>query len=119
MCNVMVSDFKRNQKVQRNERQSRYERYDPSRSDEVYQSTGRAIIVEKIRDEETRSEQTELREIIRLEQSEVKASGEKRGKYDQRENTTQREKSHAKRENKSVARILEKRVRKVVWSRAQ
>ena len=43
----------------------------------------------------------------------------KHGKYDKRENTTEREKSHAKRENKSVARILEKRVRKVVWSRAE
>ena len=87
--------------------------------DKAYQSTSRAIIVEKIRDEETRSEQTELREIIRLEQSEVKASGEKRDKYDQRENITEREKSHAKRENKNVARILEKRVRKIVWSRSE
>ena len=78
-----------------------------------------AIIVEHIRDKSSRSEQTELRRIIRLEQSEVKTSGEKRGRLERSENTTQREKSRTKRENKSVVRISEWRVRKVVRSRAE
>ena len=49
MCNVMVSYFKRNQKVQKNERTSRYERSDPSRQDQAYQSMSQAIRVEQIR----------------------------------------------------------------------
>ena len=77
MCNVMVGCFKINQKVQKNERQSRSERADPSRSEQAYQSMRRSIRGEKIRDGESRSEQTELSGIIRLEQSGVKASGEK------------------------------------------
>ena len=36
-----------------------------------------AIRVEQIRDEESRSEQTDMRGMIRLEQIQVKASGEK------------------------------------------
>ena len=39
-----------------------------------------AIIVEQIRNGEIRLEQTELRGMIILEQSGVKASGEKRGR---------------------------------------
>ena len=43
-------------------------------------------------------EQTELRGMIRLEQSGVKESGEKRGRLERSENITEREKSCAKRE---------------------
>ena len=50
----------------------------------------RAIIVEQIRDGESRSEQTELRGMIRLEQSRVKASGKKRGRSEQSKNITER-----------------------------
>ena len=77
MCNVMVSYFKINQKFQRRERQRKSEQADPSRSEQSDQSMSGAIIVEHIRDEESISEQTELRGMIRLEQSGVKASDEK------------------------------------------
>ena len=56
--------------------------------------------------------------MIILEQSGVKASGEKRGRSEQRKNITEREKSHYKREKKTVVRRSEQRVRKVVWIRA-
>ena len=79
----------------------------------------RAIIVEKIRYGEIRLEQTELRGIIRLEQSGVKASGEKRGISEQSENITQRENSCAKTENKSVVIRSDRRVRKAVWIRVE
>ena len=64
-------------------------------------------------------EQTELRGMIRLYQSGVKASGEKRGISEQIDNIVEREKIRAKRENKSVVRRSERRVRKVVWVRAE
>ena len=49
----------------------------------------------------------------------MKASGEKRGRSEQSENITEREKSRAKIEKKSVVIRSEQRVRKVVWSRAK
>ena len=57
--------------------------------------------------------------MIRLYQSGVKASGEKRGISEQIDNIVEREKIRAKRENKSVVRRSERRVRKVVWVRAE
>ena len=119
MCNIMVSYSKRNQKVQRNERQSRSEQADPSRLEQADQSMSGTIRFEQIRDGEIRPDQTELRGIIRLDQSGVKASGEKRGRSEQSENITEREKRRAKREKKSVVIISQQRVRKVVWSRAE
>ena len=50
----------------------------------------RAIRVEQIRYGERRLEQTELRRMIRLEQSRVKASDEKRGRSEWSENITER-----------------------------
>ena len=44
---------------------------------------------------------------------------EKRGRSEQCKNITEIEKSRAKREKKSIARISERRVRKVVWRRAE
>ena len=73
------------------------------------------IIVDHIRDRASRSEQTELKVMIRLEQSGVKTRGEKRGRSDQSENITEREKSRSKREKKSVVRRSEMRVRKIMW----
>ena len=52
MCNEMVSYFKKDLKVQRNERQRRYERADPSISEQAYQSMIGTIRVEHIRDGE-------------------------------------------------------------------
>ena len=49
MCNEMVSFFKKNQKVQRNERQSRYEQVDPNISEQAYHIMIGAIRVEQIR----------------------------------------------------------------------
>ena len=49
----------------------------------------------------------------------MKASGEKRGRSEQSENITEREKRRAKRENKSLVRISDWRVRKVVHSRVE
>ena len=57
--------------------------------------------------------------MIRLEQSGVKASGEKRGRLEKSKNITEREKIHAKREKKSLVRRSERRVRKVVWRRSE
>ena len=55
-----------------------------------------SIRVEHIRDGYIRSEQTELRGMIRLEQSGVKASGEKRGRLEKSKNITERENIRAK-----------------------
>ena len=52
-----------------------------------------------------------------MEQSGVKASGEKRGRSERSENITEREKNNAKREKKIVVRRSERRVRKVVRSK--
>ena len=52
--------------------------------------------------------------MIRLEQSRVKASGEKSGRLDQSEKITDIEKSRSKREKKNVVRRSERRVRNVV-----
>ena len=60
------------------------------------------------------SEKTELRLMIILEQSGVKARGEKRGISERRENIMEREKSRAKRETRRVVRISERRARKLV-----
>ena len=56
--------------------------------------------------------------MIILEQRIVKASGEKRCRLEQSENIAEIEKIRSKRENKSVMRISEWRVRKVVRRRA-
>ena len=116
MCNIMVSFFKINYKVQKNERPSRSKQAYSSRSEQADQSMSGAIRVEHIRDGASRSEKTELRGIIRLEQSGFKTSGPKRDRSEWRENITERDKSRAKRENKSVVRRSERRVRKLVWS---
>ena len=52
-----------------------------------------------------------------MEKSGVKTSDKKRGRSEQSDNITEREKSCSKRENKSVVRRSEQRVRKVVWIR--
>ena len=78
----------------------------------------REIRVYQIRDGARRSEQTELRGMVRLEQSGVKASGEKCGRAEWSKNITEREKRCTKRENKSLVRRSELRVRELVWSRA-
>ena len=57
--------------------------------------------------------------MIRLDHCKVKASGEKRGRSEQRKDITEKEQSLAKREKKSIVRRSEWRVRKVVWSRAE
>ena len=119
MCNKIVSYFKRNQKVQRNKIQSRSEQDNPIISQQVDKSMSGAIRVEHIRDGKSRSEQTELMGIIRLEQSGVKASGEKSGRSEWSKKITQREKIHDKRGKKSVVIISERRVRKVVWIRTE
>ena len=119
MCNIMMSYFKRNQKVQRNERQSRSERADPSRSEQADQSMIGAIIVEKIRDGEIRLQKTEMKGMIILEKRGVKASGEKRGRLEQSKNITERQKIRSKRENKSIVRRSEGGVRKVVCIRKE
>ena len=54
-----------------------------------------------------------------MEQSRVKASGEKRGRSERSKNITQREKSLVKTEKKSVVRRSERRVRKVVGIRVE
>ena len=64
-------------------------------------------------------EYTELGGMIRLQQSSVKASEERRGRSERCKNITKREKSRSKRKNKSVVRRSEQRVRKIVWSRAE
>ena len=60
----------------------------------------RAIRVEQIRVGANKLEQTELRGIIRLEQSRGKESREKCGRSEQSEKIPEREKSRAKIENK-------------------
>ena len=60
--------------------------------------------VEHIRYGAIRLDQKELRGIIRLDKSRVKACGEKRDKSERSENITEREKILAKREKKSVVR---------------
>ena len=119
MCNFMLSYFKRNQEVQRNKRQRRSERDDPSRSEQADQSMSGEIILEHIRDVSSISQQTELRVIIRLKQSGVKASGEKRGRSERSEKITEIEKIRVKRENKSVVRRSDRIVRKLVWRRVE
>ena len=64
-------------------------------------------------------DQTDLREIIRLEQSRVKASREKCNKLECRGDITKIEKRSDKRKKKFVVRKSERRVRKVVWSRVE
>ena len=76
-----------------------------------------AIRVENIRDGASRSEQIELREMIRLEQSGVKASGERTRQIGaEQEHNGEREDPCQKR-NINVVRRSERRVRKVVQSR--
>ena len=92
--------------MQRNERQSIYERADPSRSYQAYQSMSGAIRVDNIRDGSSRSEQIELRVMIRLEQIRVKTSGGKT-----RQIGAERE-HHGERENPCQMR-KEKRSKKI------
>ena len=54
-----------------------------------------------------------------MKQSGEKASREKSGRSDRSKDITEREKSRARRENKSVVRRSEWRVIKVVWSKAE
>ena len=78
-----------------------------------------SIRVEQIIYGARRSEQTELRVMIGLDQRGVKASREKRGRLERSKNITERERRAVpKREKKSVVRRLELRVRKVVCNRA-
>ena len=77
------------------------------------------IRVENIIDGESRSEHTKLRRITILDQSRVKASGEKRGRLEQSKNITEREKIRSKIEKKSLVKRSDRRVRKVVWSRSE
>ena len=69
------------------------------------QSTNGEIRVEKIRDGESRTEQTYLRGMIRLEQSGVKASGETRGRSERSKNITEREEPFQKRKENSCEKI--------------
>ena len=117
VCNLMASYFKKNQKVQRKKIQSRSERAGQIISDQEDQSMSGAIIVEHIRYGASRSKQTQLRGMIRLEQSGVKSSGDKCDRSERSENIRDRQKSRAKREKKTVVRISERRARKLVWSR--
>ena len=64
----------------------------------------RAIRVYQIRDGASRSEQTEMKVMIRLKQIGVKENGEKRGRLERRKNITERKESCSKREYKSVVR---------------
>ena len=73
------------------------------------------IIVDHIRYGSSRSEQTKLRRIIRLEKRGVKANGEKRDRLERSENITEKENSRSKRETKIVVIRSERRVRKLVW----
>ena len=87
--------------------------------EKTYQSISGAIIFEHIRDGASGLEHIDLRGMIRLEQNGVKASGEKCGRLERSKNITEREKRRAKKEKKSVVRRSERRVRKVVWNRAE
>ena len=77
------------------------------------------VIVENIRDGENRLEKTDLRVMIRLEQSGVKVSGGKCSRLERSENITEIEKRLVKREKKSEVRRSKQRVRKVVWRREE
>ena len=61
-----------------------------------------SIIVEHIRYGTGRLDQTELRGIIRLEQSGVKESGEKRGRSERSKNITERERRAVPKEKMKV-----------------
>ena len=74
MCNVMVGYFKRNEKVQRNKRQIRFEQSVSSRSEQVDQIMNGEIRVDHIRYVERILYQIDLSRMIRLEKSRVKAS---------------------------------------------
>ena len=69
--------------------------------EQANQSMSGAIRVEYIRGGTRRSEQTELMGIIRLEQSRVKASGEKRVRSEWSKNIMEREKSMPKDKRKA------------------
>ena len=56
--------------------------------------------------------------MIRLEQIGLKESGEKCSRSEQSKNITERENIRSKKEEKSLVRMSERRVRKVVQSRA-
>ena len=71
-----------------------------------------AIRVDHIINRTSRLKHTELRGMIRLEQIRVKTSGEKRGRSERSTNIKEREKIRAKRKNKSLVRISERRVKK-------
>ena len=86
MCNAIIIYFKGNYKIQSNKRKSISERSDTNRSEQTDQRMSGAIIVDHIRYGASRSEQTELRGMLRLEQSRVKASGEKHGRSERSEN---------------------------------
>ena len=75
----MVSYFKKDYKVQRNKRQSKYEKSDPIRSEQADKNMRGEIRVEPIIDGASISEQTELRGMLRIEQSRLRESGEKCG----------------------------------------
>ena len=106
MCNVMVSYFMRKYKVQRNERQSRYEQSNSSRLEQAYWIMIRAIRVEKSIYVASRLEQKELRGVIRLEQIIVKASGEKTLHIEaEQEHHGQREETWQKRRRKRSEKI--------------
>ena len=78
-----------------------------------------AIRVENIRDGASRSDQTELRGMIRLEQSGVTVSGEKTRQIGaEREHHTEREEL-CQNIKESVVIRSEWRVRKLVWSIAE
>ena len=79
----------------------------------------RVIRFEHTLDVASRSEQPKLRGMIRLEQSGVKASEEKRGRSERSEKIIEREKSRVKREKKSVVRRSERIAKKKSWSRAE
>ena len=64
-------------------------------------------------------EPIDLKGMIILEQSGVKASGEKCVRSEWNKNITEREKSRAKRENKSILRGSDLRTRKLVWIRPE
>ena len=57
--------------------------------------------------------------MLRLEQSGVEASVEKRGRSERSESTTEREKSRSKRDKKIVVSRSKRRVRKVVRFREE
>ena len=106
MCNVMVSYFQGNYKVQRNKTQSRSEQADPSRSQQADHSMIREIRVEHIRYGSNRLYQTELRGMIRLEQSRVKASGENTRQIGaEQENHREREEPFQNRKEKCSQKI--------------